>query len=97
LVGGWFVIAAYGATYVARVMHGHLVPGRRSWPDWVATIAALALAAWTSLANPTAERVSTAVIWLGVYLAVRAAITLVSIVASLRRYWVWVNGRAAAT
>lgn len=90
-VTGWFVMASYGAIYVARVMHGHLEPGRRSWPDRPATVAVLALVAWASLAAPDAAHVVTATRWLAAYLAGSSALTLVRIVTSLRRYWVWIN------
>ncbi|MBI3568150.1 MAG: CDP-alcohol phosphatidyltransferase family protein [Gemmatimonadetes bacterium] len=94
-VAGWFLMAAYGAVYVARVMHGHLVPGSRSWPDRAATVALFALAIWLWTAEPAAGDARTAILLLGAYLAVSATLALLRVVAGLRRYWVWVNATRA--
>ena len=97
-VEGWLVMALYGAVYVARVMHGHLVPGTRSWPDRFATIAIVTLATWTIAIDPAFASLRTAVLVLCAYLSVSAVYALVRIIGSLRRYWVWVNAsRATAT
>lgn len=97
-VEGWLVMAAYGAVYVSRVMHGHLVAGTRSWPDQLGTPAIIALTIWIAAANPSVESVRTAILFLGAYLLLSATYVLVRVVGSLRRYWVWVNAsRAAAT
>ena len=97
-VGGWFLLAAYGAGYVARVMHGYLVPGHRSWPDWTGTAIVVALALWVAVDAPASGRIRMAALVAGVYLAGSAAFALGRIIRSLRRYWVWINAsRAAAT
>ena len=94
----WFLIAAYGAGYTARVMHGYLVPGRRSWPDAVGTLLAVAFAVWSVVSMPPADRLASVAIGVGVYLAASALVSLGRIVSSLRRYWVWINAsREAAT
>jgi phosphatidylglycerophosphate synthase len=87
----WFLIAAYGAGYVARVMHGYLVPGRRSWPDAVGTLLVFGFAGWCAICGPMAEQMFPAIIGLSVYLTASALISLGRIVGSLRRYWVWIN------
>ncbi len=95
-VEGWLLIAMFGGRYVAQVMHGYLVPGRRSWPDPVATLAIVALLVWDLSAGIPEAVVRPAVLTLDVYLAGALLITVTRIFASLRRYWVWVN-RADAT
>ncbi len=86
-IEGWLVMALYGAVYVARVMHGHLVKGTRSWPDRLATIAIVTLTIWSMTIDPAFESIRTAVRVLGAYLLVSAAYALVRIIGSLRRYW----------
>jgi ethanolaminephosphotransferase len=93
---GWLLIAMYGGRYVAQVMHGYLVPGRRSWPDPVATVAIFALLIWDVAAGIPGGVLRAGVVALDVYLALALLITTARIFASLRRYWVWVN-RADAT
>lgn len=94
----WFLVAAYGASYVARVMHGYLVPGRRSWPDIVGTFLAIGFAAWCGVGARSTDRVSSAAFGLSVYFGVSALLSLGRIVASLSRYWVWINAsRETAT
>ena len=95
-LAAWFLIAVYGAGYVARVMQGYLVPGRRSWPDAVGTLLAFGFAAWCAVGAPTAEQLSSAALGVSVYLGASALVSLGRIVASLRRYWVWVNASREA-
>lgn len=95
-VDGWLVMALYGAVYVARVMHGHLVPGTRSWPDRVATSAIVTLTIWAVAIEPALATLRAVVLALGAYLLFSAAYALVRIIGSLRRYWVWVNASREA-
>lgn len=90
-VAGWFLMALYGAGYVASVMHGYLVPGHRSWPDPLATVAIIGVAVWDVLVGVGAGHVPAVAFWLGVYLALSTTRRLLRVLASLRRYWVWVN------
>jgi hypothetical protein len=94
-IEGWLLLALFGGRYVALVMHGYLVPGRRSWPDPIAVAAIVALAAWNATAGAPAAAVRPAALALGAYLAVTLAISLARVVAGLRRHWVWVNPVAA--
>ena len=95
-VEGWLLLAAFGGRYVARVMHGYLVPGRRSWPDPVATAAVIALAIWDMAVGLPAAAIRTGAAILGAYFALTLAITTVRIFSSQRRYWVWTNRPASA-
>ena len=91
-VEGWLLLGLFGGRYVARVMHGYLVPARRSWPDPTATVVVLALAIWDLSAGLPASAVRNGAAVLGAYLAVTLAVTLTRIFAQQRRYWVWMNG-----
>jgi phosphatidylglycerophosphate synthase len=95
-VEGWLLLAAFGGRYVARVMHGYLVPARRSWPDPVATVAVIALAIWDLVAGLPSATIRPGAAILGAYLALTLAITTVRIFSSQRRYWVWTNRPVAA-
>jgi phosphatidylglycerophosphate synthase len=98
-VEGWFLLALLGGRYVARVMHGYLVPARRSWPDPLATAVVIALAIWDVISGIPASAVRSGAAILGAYLAVTLIITLAGIFAKQRRYWVWMNrpGNAGGT
>jgi len=90
-VEGWLLIAMFGGRYVAQVMHGYLVPGRRSWPDPVAVTVILALLIWDVRLGIPTGMLRSIVVALDVYLALALLITTVRIFTSLRRYWIWVN------
>jgi ethanolaminephosphotransferase len=93
-VEGWLLIGAFGGRHVALVMHGYLAPGRRSWPDPVATTVIVALAVWEWRAALPPDRMRTGAAILGAYLVARLVITTGTIVAGQRKYWVWRNGHA---
>ncbi len=95
-LAAWFLVAAYGAGYVGRVMHGYLVPGRRSWPDAAGTLLVLGFAAWCVVGAAAAEQRSSAALGVIVYLSASAMLSLGRIIASLRRYWVWINASREA-
>lgn len=88
---GWILLGLLGGRYVARVMHGYLVPARRSWPDPVATVTVIALAIWDFAGALPSAVVRPGAAVLGAYLALTLLITLAGIVAKQRRYWVWLN------
>jgi ethanolaminephosphotransferase len=90
-VEGWLLVAMFGGRYVAQVMHGYLVPGRRSWPDPIATIAIFFLLLWDVGVGIPAVIARQAVMALDGYLAAVLLMTAARILVSLRRYWVWVN------
>jgi phosphatidylglycerophosphate synthase len=90
-VEGWLLIAMFGGRYVAQVMHGYLVPGRRSWPDPIATVAIIALLIWDVSAGIPAGVIRVCIVALDLYLALALVLSVTRIFASLRRYWVWVN------
>lgn len=90
-IQGWLLLALFGGRYVAAVMHGYLVPGQRSWPDPLASIAAVALFAGGKLSLLTGETAAIGAGMLAAYCAVRLASTLVRIFSGLRRHWVWIN------
>jgi hypothetical protein len=89
---GWLLLALFGGRYVARVMHGYLMPARRSWPDPLATVAVSALAVWDLTAGLPAPAVRSGAAVLGAYLLVTLLATLAGIFTKQRRYWVWMNG-----
>jgi ethanolaminephosphotransferase len=88
---GWLLLALFGGRYVARVMHGYLMPARRSWPDPLATAVVSALAVWELTVGLPASAVRTGAAILGAYLAVTLLATLAGIFRKQRRYWVWMN------
>ncbi|MFI5232958.1 MAG: hypothetical protein ACHQSE_10665 [Gemmatimonadales bacterium] len=88
---GWLLLGLLGGRYVARVMHGYLVPTRRSWPDPVATAVVIALAIWDVAGGLPSAAVRPGAAVLGAYLALTLLITLAGIFAKQRRYWVWLN------
>jgi ethanolaminephosphotransferase len=90
-VEGWLLLVLFGGRYVARVMHGYLVPARRSWPDPIATLVVIALAIWELVAGLPGSGVRAGAGILGAYLALTLLITLWGIFAKQRRYWVWMN------
>ena len=96
-VEGWLLLGLFGGRYVARVMHGYLVPARRSWPDPIATAIVATLALWDYTAGLPSAAVRSGAAIFGAYLAVTLTITLAAIVARQRRYWVWLNRPAGAT
>src|SRR6185437_1037889 len=69
-VESWLLLCAFGGGYVARVMHGYLVPARRSWPDPLASAVVLALAAWDVVTGIPAPAVRTGAAVLGAYLTI---------------------------
>jgi len=93
---GWLVLAAYGARYIARVMHGSLTAGARSWPDRIATASALLLAGWTLLARPSAGDLRLALLLFAAYVLLTLTAALYQIIFSLRQHWVWVNASRRA-
>ncbi len=94
-VEGWLLLGLFGGRYVARVMHGYLVPARRSWPDPIATLVVIALAIWDFAGGLPADAVRTGAAILGAYLTLTLLITLAGIFAKQRRYWVWMNRPAS--
>jgi phosphatidylglycerophosphate synthase len=90
-VEGWLLLGLFGGRYVARVMHGYLMPARRSWPDPIATVVVIALAIWDLAGALPAGAVRRGAAILGAYLALTLLITLAGIFAKQRRYWVWMN------
>jgi hypothetical protein len=96
-VEGWLLLGLFGGRYVARVMHGYLVPARRSWPDPIATVVVIALAIWDFARGLPTDAVRTGAAILGAYLAVTLLMTLTGIFAKQRRYWVWMNRPASET
>ncbi len=90
-IEGWLLLVLFGGRYVASVMHGYLMPGRRSWPDPVACVAILVLAAWELTTGIPAPAAREGAMIFGAYLAITLTITLFTIVGGLRRYWVWMN------
>ena len=94
-VEGWLLLGLFGGRYVARVMHGYLVPARRSWPDPVATVVVIALAIWDFASGLPADAVRSGALIFGAYLAITLLITLAGIFTKQRRYWVWTNRPAS--
>ncbi len=90
-VEGWLLLGLFGGRYVARVMHGYLVPARRSWPDPLATVVVIALAIWDFTSGLPADAVRIGAAILGAYLALTLLLTLAGIFSKQRRFWVWVN------
>ncbi|MGH7655657.1 MAG: hypothetical protein ACREN6_13440 [Gemmatimonadaceae bacterium] len=93
-VEGWLLLGLLGGRYVARVMHGYLMPARRSWPDPLATTAVIALAIWDVAGGLPAAAVRPGAAVLGAYLALTLLTTLAGIFRKQRRYWVWTNQSA---
>lgn len=87
----WFVVVLAGADYVARVMHAHTTLQPRPWPDFITSLAGLAL--W--VVPRSAARIDTTIFALIAWLLVRYGITLTRILWGWRQHWVWVNTRAS--
>ena len=96
-VEGWLLLGLFGGRYVARVMHGYLVPARRSWPDPIATAVVIGLAIWDFAGGLPSAAVRPGAAVLAAYLTITLLITLGGIFAKQRRYWVWVNRPAGGT
>lgn len=92
----WLLLCVFGGGYVARVMHGYLMPARRSWPDPLASALVLGLAAWDFSAGIPSAAVRIGAAVLGAYLTIALLVTLAGILRKQRRYWVWVNRPASA-
>lgn len=96
-VEGWLLLGLLGGRYVARVMHGYLVPARRSWPDPIVTAVVIGLAIWDFAGGLPSAAVRPGAAVLAAYLTITLLITLGGIFAKQRRYWVWVNRPAGET
>ena len=81
------VLTLYASLYIGKLMHGHLIDGIESQPDWIMPVA-LTLYATFRLNNPDY------IFWIGsAYLAARIMTLIVKTFSVLGVYWVWQNVR----
>lgn len=90
-LASWVLVSLIAAEYVARVMRAVGVQGSRPWPDLFGVLLVGALWLWPEGAG----RVPLA--WaIGIWAAVRYALTLLRIVGGWREHWVWRNSAGLA-